>query len=123
MMDRPSTSSNPLFDDPQESNNYVTKLHLFSVQRALHQESEAMREHIEQVATDARQFEARTREQFNIINTNMSTQFDVLRTLIVNRRSSSTSSQRRSRSSRHTDYTPGSSTPTSNTLRQDARQA
>src|SRR6187399_2961507 len=117
MMDRPSTSSNPLFDDPQESNNYVTKLHIFGVQQALHQESEAMREHIEQVAADARQFEARTREQFDIMNTNMSTQFNELRTLIVNQRSSSTSSQRRSRSSHHTDYTSDSSTPTSNPLR------
>ncbi|KAM3402895.1 hypothetical protein ACQJBY_006595 [Aegilops geniculata] len=38
-MDRPSTSTNPLFleqdDDP---NNYVTKLHLFGTQRALHEE-------------------------------------------------------------------------------------
>jgi len=53
MMDMPSTSTNPLFDDPQESNNYVTKLHLFGVQRALHQESQAMQERIDQVATDA----------------------------------------------------------------------
>ena len=79
MMDRPSSSSNPIFDDPQEANNYVTKLHLFGVQRALHQESEAMREYIGQVAEDARQFEARTKEQFDTINTNMTTQYNELR--------------------------------------------
>ena len=123
MMDRPSSSTNPIFDDPQEANNYVTKLHLFGVQRALHQESEAMREYIGQVAEDARQFQQSTKEQIDLINTNMSTQYNELRTLIINRRSSSTSSHRRSRSSRHTDSTQDSSTPTSNTLRQAARQA
>jgi hypothetical protein len=55
-MDRPSTSFNPLFDEQDDApNNYVTKAHLFGVQRALHQESEALGERIEQLASDFRQ--------------------------------------------------------------------
>ncbi|XBH55572.1 hypothetical protein VPH35_077636 [Triticum aestivum] len=54
-MDRPSSSTNPLFleqdDDP---NNYVTKLHLFGTQRALHQEQQAMSDRIDHLATDLR---------------------------------------------------------------------
>jgi hypothetical protein len=42
MMDRPSTSENPLFEEHEETHDYVTKGHLFGVQRALHQESEAL---------------------------------------------------------------------------------
>ncbi|KAF7089670.1 hypothetical protein CFC21_092582 [Triticum aestivum] len=38
-MDRPSTSTNPLFlEQDSDPNNYVTKLHLFGTQRALHEE-------------------------------------------------------------------------------------
>ena len=43
MMDRPGTSTNPLFigkDD--DMNSYVTKSHLFGAQCALHQEQQAM---------------------------------------------------------------------------------
>ena len=52
MMDRPSTSTNLLFikkDDDMSS--YVTKSHLFGAQRALHQEQQAMRERIGNLAT------------------------------------------------------------------------
>ncbi|XBH62693.1 hypothetical protein VPH35_116853 [Triticum aestivum] len=52
-MDRPSSSTNPLFlsqeDDP---NNYVTKLHLFGTQLDLHQEQQAMSDRIDHLATD-----------------------------------------------------------------------
>ena len=54
MMDRPSTSSNPLFDEHDTPNGYVSKTQLFGVQRALHQESEALGDRIEQLATDLR---------------------------------------------------------------------
>ncbi|XBI17725.1 hypothetical protein VPH35_059702 [Triticum aestivum] len=50
-MDRPSSSTNPLFveqdDDP---NNYVTKIHLFGMQRALHEEKLAMSDRIDNLA-------------------------------------------------------------------------
>ena len=65
-MDRPSTSTNPLFieqdDDP---NNYVTKLHLFGTQRALHEEKLAMSDRIDNLATDLRLSEQRTRDYFD----------------------------------------------------------
>ncbi|XBH68350.1 hypothetical protein VPH35_096542 [Triticum aestivum] len=71
-MDRPSTSTNPLFleqdDDP---NNYVTKLHLFGMQRALHEEQLAMSDHIDNLATDLRLFEQRTRDYFDNRSTRM----------------------------------------------------
>ena len=66
MMDRPTTSSNPLFieqdDDP---NNYVTKDHLYGAQKALHQEQEALDDRIGLLATDLRQYEQRTRDYLN----------------------------------------------------------
>ena len=65
-MDRPSSSTNPLFveqdDDP---NNYVTKIHLFGMQRALHEEKLAMSNHIDNLATDLRLSEQRTRDYFD----------------------------------------------------------
>jgi hypothetical protein len=52
-MDRSGTSSNPLFDEQDdEPNDYVTKAHVFGVQRALHKESDALGERIEQLASD-----------------------------------------------------------------------
>ena len=66
MMDRPSTSTNPLFleqdDDP---NNHITKLHLFGMQQALNEEQLAMSDRIDNLATDLRQSEQRTRDYFD----------------------------------------------------------
>jgi hypothetical protein len=62
-MDRPSTSTNPLFDEQDDApNDYVTKNHLFGVQRALRQESDALGDRIEQLATDLRHSEMQTRD-------------------------------------------------------------
>ena len=122
-MDRPSTSTNPLFleqdDDP---NNYVTKLHLFSTQRALHEEQLAMSDRIDNLATDLRLSEKRTRDYFNNKldehKHENDARMDEIRALLVNRSSTTSSYSRRSGLSRHSDDTiSGSSTPTSNTLR------
>ena len=52
MMDRPSTSTNPLFiEHNDDMNSYVTKSHLFGAQRALHQEQQAMSECIDKLAS------------------------------------------------------------------------
>ena len=52
MMDRPSTSTNPLFTEQDDDmNSFVTKSHLFGAQRALHQEQQAMSDHIDNLAT------------------------------------------------------------------------
>ena len=59
MMDRPTSSANPLFEDQDDEHDYVAKNHFFIAQQALHQESEDLGEHIEQLATDLRQSEAR----------------------------------------------------------------
>jgi hypothetical protein len=62
-MDRPTTSTNPLFIEQEEDpNNYVTKNHLFGAQRALHQENEALNDHIDLLTTDLRQSELHTRD-------------------------------------------------------------
>jgi hypothetical protein len=53
MMDRPSTSTNPLFlEQDDDLNNFVTKNHLFGAQRALHQEQQALSDRIDNLATD-----------------------------------------------------------------------
>ena len=54
-MDRPSSSANPLFEEEDGRRDYVTKSHFFIAQRALHQESEALGERLEQLAIDLRQ--------------------------------------------------------------------
>ncbi|XBH62807.1 hypothetical protein VPH35_116927 [Triticum aestivum] len=54
-MDRPSTSTNPLFLEQDDNpNNYVTKLRLFGTQRPLHEEQLAMSDRIDNLATDLR---------------------------------------------------------------------
>ena len=101
-MDRPSTSTNPLFlkkdDDP---NNYVTKLHLFGTQRALHEEQLAMSNRIDNLATDLRLFEQRTRDYFDHkldeYKHKNDTRMDEIRALLVNRSSTTLSYSRRSR--------------------------
>ena len=66
MMDRPSSSTNPLFiEQDDDMNNYVTKLHLFGTQRALHEEQLAMSDRIDNLATDLRISEQRTRDYFD----------------------------------------------------------
>ena len=66
MMDRPSTSTNPLFiEHDDDMNSYVTKSHLFGAQRALHQEQQAMSEPIDNLVDDLRLFEKCTRDYFD----------------------------------------------------------
>ena len=66
MMDRPSTSTSPLFIEHHDDNNsYVTKGHLFGAQRALHQEQQAMSERIDNLAADLRLSDQRTRDYFD----------------------------------------------------------
>ena len=66
MMDRPSTSTNPLFmEQDDDMNSFVTTSHLFGAQRALHQEQQAMSERIDNLAADLRLSEQRTRDYFD----------------------------------------------------------
>ena len=66
MMDRPSTSTNPLFiEQNDDMSSYITKSHLFGAQRALHQEQQAMTDYIDNLTTDLRLFEQRTRDYLN----------------------------------------------------------
>jgi hypothetical protein len=96
MMDSPRTSSNPLFDEQDAPNDYVTKLQLFGIQRALHQENEALGDRIEQLATDLRQSEARTRDY---LDAKLSSQMEEFCAMMVNRAFSTSSSSRRRHSS------------------------
>ena len=124
MMDRPSTSTNPLFmEQDDDMNSFVTKSHLFGAQRALHQEQQAMSERIDNLAADLRLSEQRTRDYFDHKlddhKQENDASMDEIRALLLNR---SSSTSRRSHSSRHSDFTlSGSSTPTSNTLRRATR--
>ena len=106
--------------------SYVTKSHLFGAQHALHEEQQAMSERIDNLAADLRLSEQRTRDYFdhklNDHKQENDARMDEIRTFLLNRSSSTSSSSRRTRSSRHSDFTlSGSSTPTSNTLRRAAR--
>ena len=66
MMDRPSTSSNPLFiEQDDDISSFITKSHLFGAQRALHQEQQAMNERIDNLATDLRLYEQCTKDYFD----------------------------------------------------------
>ena len=126
-MDRPSTSTNPLFlEQDDDMSSYVTKSHLFGAQRALHQEQQAMSERINNLAADLRLSEQHTRDYFDHKlddhKQENDARMDDIRALLLNRSSSTLSSLRRTRSSRHSDFTlSGSSTPTSNTLRPAVR--
>ena len=127
MMDRPSSSTNPLFiEQDDDMSSFVTKSHLFGAQRALHQEQQAMSERIDNLATDLRLSEQRTRDYFDHKlddhKQENDTIMDEIRAFLLNRSSSTSSSSRRSHSSQHSDFTlSGSSTLTSNTLRRAAR--
>ena len=128
MMDRPSTSTNPLFiEQDNDMSACVTKSYLFGAQRALHQEQQAMNERIDNLGTDLRLSEQHTRDYFdnNLDDHKQENdeRMDEIQALLLNRSSSTSSSSRRSRSSRHFDYTiSSSSTLTSNTLRRATRQ-
>ena len=123
MMDRPSTSTNPLFmEQDDDMNSFVTKSHLFGAQRALHQEQQAMSECIDNLAADLRLSEQRTRDYFDHKlddhKQENDARMDKIRALLLN---NSSSTSRSSQSSHHSDFTlSGSSTPTSNTLRRAA---
>ena len=65
-MDRPSSSTNPpLIKNGDDMSSFVTKSHLFGAQRALHQEQQAMSDHIDNLATDLRLSEQQTRDYFD----------------------------------------------------------
>ena len=125
MMDRPSSSTNPLFIEQDDNRtSYITKSHLFGAQRALHKEQQAMIDRIDNLATNLRHSEQRTRDYFynklDEQNQENNARMDEIRALLVNRSSTTSSYSRRSHSSRHSS--DNSSTPTSNTLRRAARQ-
>jgi hypothetical protein len=108
-------------EQDDDMNSFVTKSHLFGAQRALHQEQQAMSERIDNLATDLRLSEQRTRDYFDHKlddhKQENDTRMDEIRALLLNRSSSTLSSSRRTRSSRHFDFTlSGSSTHTSNAL-------
>src|SRR3990170_7242456 len=107
MMDRPSTSTNPLFlEQDDDMSSYVTKSHLFGAQRALHQEQQAMSDRIDNLATDLRLSEQRTRDYFdNKLDERKQEnngRMDEICALLVNRSSTTSSYSRRSR---HSDDT------------------
>ena len=97
MMDRPNSSANPLFEEQGDDFGFVSKNHFFIAQRALHQESEALGERMEQLASDLRQSETRNRDY---IDEKFTTQMEELSNMIMRRPSSSSSSTRRRHSSR-----------------------
>src|SRR3990170_7751891 len=108
MMDRPSTSTNPLFlEQDDDMSTYVTKSHLFGAQRALHQEQQAMSDRIDNLTTDLRLSEQRTRDyldhKLDQHKQDNDARMDEIRALLIKRSSSTSSSSRRSRSSRHSD--------------------
>ena len=90
MMDRPSTSTNPLFiEQDDDISSYVTKSHLFGAQQVLHQEQQAMNEHIDNLATDLRLYEQCTKDYFdNKLDAHKQendARMDEIRALLVNR--------------------------------------
>ena len=57
MMDRPSSSTNPLFiEQDDDMSSYVTKSHLFGAQQVLHQEQQAMNDRIDNLAVTSLPF-------------------------------------------------------------------
>ena len=92
MMDRAGSSANLLFEVQGDDPGYITKGHFFIAQRALHQESEALGERLDQLVADLRQSEARNRDY---IDAKFTTQMEELRNMIVRCPSSSSSSSRR----------------------------
>ena len=103
-MDRPTTSTNPLFiEQDEDPNNYVTKNHLFSAQTALHQGNEALSECLDLLTTDLRQSDQCTGAYFdNKLDTQKDESnagMDKIRALLVNLSSTSSSYSRWSHTS------------------------
>ena len=95
-MDRPSSSTNPLFiEQDDDMSSYVTKSHLFGTQRALHQEQQAMSDRINNLATHLRLSEQETRDYFdNKLDTHKQendARMDEIRAFLVNCHSSTSS--------------------------------
>ena len=66
MMDRPSTSTNPLLlEQDDDMSSYITKTQLFGAHRALYQEQLALGDRIDNLATDLRLSEQRTKDYFD----------------------------------------------------------
>ena len=89
-MDRPSSSTNPLFiEQDDHMSSFVTKRHLFGAQLALRQEQQAMNDRIDNLATDLRLSEQRTRDYFdNKLDAHKQendARMDEVRALLVNR--------------------------------------
>ena len=105
-MDRPGTSTNPLFiEHDDDMNSYVIKNHLFGAQRALHQELQAMSEHINNLAADLRLSEQRTRDYFehklDDHKQENHTRMDEIRALLLNCSSSTLSSSSKTMTCHH----------------------
>ena len=65
-MDRPSSSTTPLFiEQDDDMSSFITKNHLFGAQQDLHQEKQAMSDRIDNLATDLGLSEQRTRDYFD----------------------------------------------------------
>ena len=65
-MDRPSSSTSPLFiEKDNDMSAFVTKSHLCGAQRVLHQQQQEINDRIDNLATDLRLSEQRTRDYFN----------------------------------------------------------
>ena len=95
-MDRPSSSTNPLFLEQDDNpNNYVTKIHLFGTQQALHQERQEMSDRIGILATHLRLPKQRTRDYFDnkLVEQKQerNARMDKIRDLLVNHSSTSSS--------------------------------
>ena len=93
----PTTSTNPLFIEQEEApNTFVTKNHLFGSQRALHQEQQALSDCINNITTDLRHSEQRTRDYFdNKLDEQKqenNARMDEIRALLINRSSTPSSS-------------------------------
>ena len=104
MMDRPSSSTNPLFiEQDDDMTSYVTKQHLFGAQRALHQEQQAMSDRIDHLAIDLCLSEQHTRDYFdNKLDEQKhesNARMEEIRALLANRSSTTSSYSRQGRSS------------------------
>ena len=94
-MDRQGISS-PVFHDNDDANNYITKMPIFGLQRAMRG--------IERLTADIHQREARTRDY---IDTKLAEQRDQVRDMLANYKSPyPSSSSRRRRSSRKSSERP-----------------
>lgn len=97
-MDR-NIMSNPTFEEHDDDvNTHVTMLHFFGANKAITQAQHALNDRIDQVAFNLREFETRTREY---LDTKLSSQMEELRSLMVTRAPSSSTSTRSHHTSRN----------------------